>query len=178
MPQLVDHERDQEQQRDGDLADRSGIAPADSGRLHECVDEQQHPAGDEDRSEQIEVLQLSPAPFAAVDQPEDPAEHEHGGDRVDEHHPAPAGSVGQKAPEQHAGGGGEPPNAAPHSDRGEPILALSERGGEDRERGREHHRGTNALQQAGANQDGRAAREPSDHLRHRRQPGRSDAGRL
>ena len=60
----------------------------------------------------------------------------------------PGPSVSTPA-EQHAGGGREPANAAPDSDRRVPVLALPERGRQDRERGRKHHRCTHALQPGG-----------------------------
>ena len=49
---LVDHERGQQRDRAGELGDRAGGAPADVGRLDQRVDEQQHPAGGEQRAEQ------------------------------------------------------------------------------------------------------------------------------
>ena len=65
------------------------------------------------------------APVAG-DQPEDRAEHEHAAIGVDEHHPAPAGALGQQAAEEHAGGGGEPADAAPDAERLVAVRALLE----------------------------------------------------
>jgi hypothetical protein len=170
---FVDDEPDQQRERNGDLPDRVGVTPADRGHLHERIDEQQHPARDQDGTTDIEVSKLRASSLPA-DQPEDPAEHEHGGDRVEEHHPTPTRPFGQQPAEKHAGGGRKPADAAPYSDRRVPVLALLKRGRQDRERGREHHRGTHALQEASADQDALAPGKPSDQRRDPEQHGAGD----
>jgi DNA-binding MarR family transcriptional regulator len=63
----------------------------------------------------------------------------------------------------HACRGREPADAAPDPDRSAPIPALFERGREDRERSREHHRGADALRESGGDQHPLAGGEPADH---------------
>jgi len=142
------------------LADRAGGAPALIGCFHQRVDQQQHPAGGQDRSADVEVRKRGAAPFTG-DQPEDGAEQEHGDRGVDEQHPAPAGSLGQHAAQEHPAGGGEPGHRPPDAERLGAVGALLEQCRQQRQRGREHHRGADALREAGANQHARAAGEPA-----------------
>ena len=74
---LVDHEGGQQRERAGELADRARGAPADVGRLDERVDEQQHPAGGEDRSADVEVRRARARGAVGGEQPEVADQHEH-----------------------------------------------------------------------------------------------------
>ena len=73
-------------------ADRLRTAPTLDRRAHEPVDEQKHPARDERGAEGVEVHKPPPR-AVALDQPKDRREQKRAGDRVDEHHPAPAGAL-------------------------------------------------------------------------------------
>ena len=91
MALLVDDERDQQRSRSGELGNCAGRAPTNVRRLHERVDEQQHPGRDEDPAEQVEVPQRRLAPLAA-DQLEGRYKQEQADGEVDPQDPAPAGT--------------------------------------------------------------------------------------
>ncbi len=173
---LVDHERGQQREGSGELADRAGRAPALIGCLHQRVDQQQHPAGDHDGADDVEVRERRAASLTR-NQPEDRAEQEHGDRGVDEQHPAPARSLGQHAAEKHPGGRGEPGHATPDAERRVPIGTLPEAGRQQRQRGREHHRGAQALREAGADQHAGVPGESAGERREceQRCPGDEDA---
>ena len=138
------------------------------GCLYERVHEQEHSAGGEHGAEEVEVRKPCAASLAA-DQREDsgPSTNTHG-DRVDEHHPAPARPLGQQPAEEHADRRGESGDAAPDPERGVALFALLEAGGQDRQRGRERHRGAEALRETRGDQHARAAGKPADQRRERR----------
>ena len=164
MAKLVGDESRQQRERAGELGDRSGLAPADRGRLHQRVHEQQHPAGGEQGAENVEVLEPRAASLGR-DQPEDRAENEQHGDRVDEHHPTPSRSLDQQAAKQDADRRGEPRDATPDPEGGVALLALLEARGEDRERGGERHRRPEALREPGPDENLRASGEAPDQRR-------------
>ena len=159
LPQLVEHERREQRTGAGELADRTRAAPADDRRPHERVDEQQHPAGDQHRSDRVEVREPAAAPLA-LDQPEDGREHERARDRVDEHHPPPARAIGQQPAEQDTGGRREPTDAAPDAERRVSVLPLPELRRQDRERGRKRQRRAEALGKSRADEHARALASP------------------
>ena len=170
---LVDDERGEQRERAGELGDRARRAPALIGRLDEGEDQQQHPGRGENGSAEVEVSQPG-AVLLGVDQPEDPAEHEQRGQRVDEHHPAPAWTLGEQAAEQHAGGGGQSTHGAPDAERrvrSEPSLKVVVR--IDSAAG-SIIAAPSALRQAGADQDARAAGETADQRGDAEQHGAGD----
>jgi hypothetical protein len=155
---LVDHERGEQREGPGQLRDGAGAAPALIGCFDQRVDQQQHPAGGQHRAADVEAAGPGVAPLPG-DQPEDAAEQEQGDRGVDEQHPAPAGSLGQHAAQEHPDSGSEPGHRTPDAERRGPVGALLEQGGQQRQRGREHHRRPDALGEAGADQDARTAGE-------------------
>src|SRR5580704_18004552 len=98
--QLVDSEHGQQRAGCGEFGDGSGRAPADVGGPDDRVHEQEHPASGQDGSAKVEAGEPPVAPFTG-EQPESRAEHEEADRWFDEKHPAPAGSLGQDATEQH-----------------------------------------------------------------------------
>ena len=132
---LVDEEGDERQSGDGELRDRAGRAPADIGRLHEGVDEQQHPAGDEQGAERVEAPRPGSHPLL-LEQCEGAGEGDQAERDVDEQHPAPAGPFGEQSAEADACGAADPRDCCPDAERGVAVTGGTERAREARERRR------------------------------------------
>ena len=143
-------------------------APALIGRLHERVDQQQHPAGGEDRSEEVEVPRAARGGGrrgSAGRSPTSTSTAASGLTNITQRQPGPSVS--------------RPPRSTPAAEASPPMppqtpsavlrsRALLEGRGQDRQRGREHHRGADALREAGADQHARAAGEAADQRGERR----------
>ena len=111
--QFVRDECDQRYSCDGELCDRAGRAPADVGCLHERVDEQQHPAGDEQGAKGVEVRQCCRLAALLLEQEEGAGEGDRAEGDVDEEHPAPARAFGEQAAEEDAGGAADAGDGRP-----------------------------------------------------------------
>ena len=130
---------------------RVGAAPAALGCLDQRVDEQEHPAGDEDGAAHVEASPRPQRPIRA-EQPERADEDQRAEREVDEQHPAPPRPLRQHSAEEDAGGGAETADRAPDPECLVPVDALLEQGGDERERRRCHQRGAEALREPGGDQ--------------------------
>ena len=72
-------------------------------------------------------------------------------------HPGPSDST---PAEEHSGSGGETADRAPDAERRVAVGPFAERGSEDRQRRRGHHRGADTLEQASSDQHAFALRKP------------------
>src|SRR5262249_24489605 len=138
--------------------DRARAPPADRRRVYERIDDAEHADGGEDCADRIEALDRR---LLAVvrEQTERTGEDERANGQVDEEHPAPTDGLGEHASGKDADDRAERDRRTPDPDRLGAVLALAEGGGQDRERGRRHHRRTQALREASTDQDGLATRE-------------------
>ena len=132
--------------------DRAPRAPANVGRLHQGVDEQQHAAGHEEGTEGIEVRQPAGAHALAVEQGEGAQERDRAEGDVYEQHPAPAGSFREQSAEEDAGGAADPRNGCPHAEGGVAVTCAAKRARQRGEGGWRHHGCPDALCEAGADE--------------------------
>ncbi len=166
VARLDQREGSQEHGRAGEQEDRLGVAPADVGRLDERVDEQNERTGDGERPGGVVA---SPRQLGAALAQEHGRQRERGqaeGD-VDEEDPFPAGAVDERAADQPRRGGADAAEPAPDPERLVALGALGEGRGDDRQRGRGHDRGADALDHAGRKQRRRRPGEPAHERRGR-----------
>jgi hypothetical protein len=124
-PQLVDDERGQRNAGEREASDRACRAPADVRCLHERVDQQQHPAGDEERAERVEVREPGRSTLT-LEQREGADESDGGEGDVHEQHPAPSRSLGQETTEEDSGGTAKTRDGRPGAEGGIPLAARAE----------------------------------------------------
>jgi hypothetical protein len=151
VARLDQREASKQHARAGDQADRLQAAPADLGRLHQRVDHQDERAGAGERPGGVVA---SPRQRSAALAQQQGRQRERGQaeGEVDEEDPRPAGAVDQGAAEQPGRGGADAAERAPDPERLGPLGAVEEGRGDDREGGRGHDRGADALDHAGGKQ--------------------------
>ena len=124
--------------------------PAVAAGLGDRVDEQREPARDEHRAGDVEPLHARVAALREEDRREREGDDADGD--VDEEDPLPAEGVREDASEQHARGGTEAADGAPHAEGDVAVAPFGEGDGEDRERGRRDDRRAEPLERAGRDQ--------------------------
>jgi len=125
-------------------AKRGGRSPADVDGVHERVYEQRKAGRHGHGAGYVECPPLTL--FAALGQY---ARRQEGAEETDrdvhEQHPAPVEAARQHASQQHAGGAARARDRAPHAERAIALLAVRERGRDDRQRRGRDDRGAHSL---------------------------------
>ncbi len=162
---LPQHEGDQQDDGRRQRDDGGGRRPRQFLGAHHAEDQQAHTAGGEDRAEHVEfapAVAEGAGRDAAQRQQDDRERHR----QVHQHHPAPAGVLGEQTADQHTGAAADRRDGRVHAERLGALLALALGEGEDGQRGRRHHRGAHALDRAGDDHVprllGQSARERGD----------------
>ena len=173
---LVDDEGGEQHSCERECADRLGRTPADLGSPHEGVDQKEHPGGDEHRPRKIEAALPAPASLTAEER--ECAKAGQDGDRdVEVEDPAPARPFCEDTAEHDAGGARETGHSRPCTERQISVASVGERGRQDRERGRRHHRRAGSLGEPGGDEHplrlGQATRERGE--REESEPADEDA---
>ena len=174
VPELPDHEADEQRDRYREEGDRASRDPAVPARLGDGVDEQGEPARHQHGAGCVERLDARVTALLQQDRREDEARH---ADRdVDEEDPGPAEHGREHAAEQDARRGAEAADRAPHAERDVPLAALGEGHRQDRERRRRDHRRAEALNGARRDQRRLGPRQAGEERGEREhdEPGEKD----
>ena len=183
---LVEHEGCEQEAGGGELTDRLSCAPAALGRLDQRVDEQEHPARDEDGAAHVEARGAAPrgrSPLSSRNAPTRISAQNGRLTNSTQRHPGPSDST---PPKKTPAAAPRAADRAPDPERLVPVDALLEQGGDERERRRRHQRGAEALREPGSDQRrsrfGRVRRRGSSRQKRRtpatstrRRPSRSAA---
>jgi hypothetical protein len=102
---------------------------------HDAVDDRHQTAGDEQRTERVEV---SPddGPTPLGDDRRREQQHGESNGHVDQEDRRPAETLREQPAEQHPGRGADAADGPPDAQRAVALATLGERGGDDRQAGR------------------------------------------
>ena len=146
----------------GERQQHPGRAPAERVGADDAEDDRGQAAADQDGAGEVEARAPRSAGRGDRDQP--PAGEDDGDpDRdVEDEDRRPVEGLGEDAAEQGAGRAADPAHRRPEPERPVALGALGEGGGDDRQAGGGDHRGAEALQRAGADQQALAVGDGAD----------------
>ena len=167
VARLDQREGGKEHGRAGEREDRPRVAPADVRRLDDRVDEQDERTGDGERPGGVVASPRQRRPGSRAGAPGDSASAARPTGMLMKKIHSPAGAVDERAADQPRRGRADAAERAPDPERLVALGAIGEGRGDDREGGRGHDRGADALDHASRKQRRRRPGEPAHERRGR-----------